>query len=67
MNEETKVKFPALYEVHWPGKPTYTCERHRNMAINLGRAMGYMIGYSLLETDQECTNCINESKKNVKP
>ncbi len=56
--------YPATIVVHWPTGPINCCEHHANQLIALGAIVSYHIAKTKAEDDVQCTNCINESKKN---
>jgi|HubBroStandDraft_2_1064218.scaffolds.fasta_scaffold343286_1 hypothetical protein len=53
----------AIVIVHWPGQDTPACAIHAEKLVNLGRVMGFNVSSTVLLTEQECTNCVNEAKK----
>lgn len=58
-----EIVIRALYVVHWPDKDTFACEKHAAQMIRLGKALGYNLTISFIETKHDCPNCINEKNR----
>jgi hypothetical protein len=60
--KESKVKYPAEYEVYWPTGPVPCCDKHASALIRLGSMLGQNIGASVIQGEEvECMNCVNEN------
>lgn len=63
--KKNKVTYPSKYLAHWVTGAVPCCEEHCKQLVGIGRFMGSVIPVS--ENDDktlECSNCINENKKN---
>lgn len=57
-----KIKYPAMFTVHWPTGPVNACYKHANGLRGLASMLGSHVAVTEAPNKAECSNCINESK-----
>lgn len=59
------MKYPAACHAHWSSGPVPCCQDHAEKLVKLGDFMGIHVPLTKLPegVEPECTNCINENKK----
>ena len=59
---EEEKKYPATCVVHWATGPVNCCDLHANGLLRLGEMLGTHVAVTKLESEAECSNCVNENK-----
>lgn len=62
MASETTIKYPATCNVHWATGPVPCCDKHAKELIHLGKFLGGHVVATKLESEVECSNCVNENR-----
>jgi hypothetical protein len=48
--------------VFWPGRIVYVCDEHMLKLASLAKTMGFILIHTANTGDEDCRNCVNESK-----
>lgn len=59
----TPAEYPAKYTVFWPGQTVHVCQRHYDGLMKVNAAIGGTTLDYREEAGNQCTNCVNEAKK----
>ena len=57
------MKYPATKMVHVPSGVTPCCDAHADKLISLMAFMGAHSVCTVMDKELECTNCLNEARK----
>lgn len=54
--------YEPKYKVFWPNNTLVACEKHKDILMQLSRAMMFNLAYEECYTEEPCRNCVNEAK-----